>query len=500
MPRAILLLGVATLTGCGSTATQPGASIHVAVERLSMGDDCVVLEVSDTSDSARREVRQLSLSGRPAVTEVVVGVVQPEGWGNQLRASASLHLGGCGAPEVDQAAQTFQVGVPVVRVDLLLRQPGAGTDAGSDAGTSDAGTPDAGDVDAGGGDAGSLDAGAVDAGAMDAGVPDAGMPDAGSPDAGGVDAGTPDAGVMDAGTPDAGLCTGAVRAVRTSGPKWTDLAVFSSQGVLAVGEGDSIGLFTAGGTFTDWSGGTCTGDFGGVWVRPTDFQLFVVGSAGLARVDGPGQCAPLPSPSAGTPQALAGIRIGGTTRLYVPTVSPATVVELDVGQPAAITRTPPSAGAVYDVDGVDEDTLFAVGNTSQSDKGAFWRWNVTTQSWDPPATLSPANTPIYAVDVVSNVLAFAGGAGGLYQWNGVSWSSVGAPGFDVYGVRALSSTEVYVVGPAVSGNVGFAQWNGSSFTSPVRPMSSRYLARVRGGGACSLWAVGDSGLVVTTEP
>ncbi|MCC6332653.1 MAG: hypothetical protein IT380_01540 [Myxococcales bacterium] len=499
MRRTFLFLSVAALTGCGSAATQPGASIHVAVERLSMGDDCVVLEVSDASDSTRREVRQVSLSDRPARTEAVVGVVQPEGWGALLKASASLHLGGCGAPAADQAAQTFQVGVPVVRVDLLLRQPGAGTDAGSDAGTSDAGTPDAGtldagtldagDVDAGGGDAGSLDAGAVDAGAMDAGVPDAGVPDAGSPDAGGVDAGTPDG----------GLCTGAVRAVRTTGPKWTDLAVFSSQGVIAVGDGDSIGLFTTGGTFADWSGGTCTGNFAGVWVRPTDFQPFVVSSTGLARVDGPRQCTPLPSPSAGTPQALAGIRIGGTTRLYVPTVSPATVVELDVGQPAAITRTPPSAGAVYDVDGVDEDTLFAVGNTSNG-KGAFWRWNVTTQSWDSPATLSPANTPIYAVDVVSNVLAFAGGAGGLYRWNGVGWSGEGSPGFDVYGVRALSSTEVYVVGPAVSSNVGFARWNGTSFSSPLRPMSGSFLARVRGGGACSLWAVGDSGLVVTTEP
>ncbi|MEW5739694.1 MAG: hypothetical protein AB1938_12245 [Myxococcota bacterium] len=464
------------------------------MERAVAGEDCVRLTISDLADTAREEVREVSLGSRPAVTELVFGVVQPEGWGGLLKASASLHVGGCAAPAVDEAAQNFSVGVPVAQVRFRLRSL-AGADGGVDAGALDGGPGDAGAFDAG-----PLDAGATDAGPPDAGAPDAGGMDAGQPDAGPMDAGQPDAGGMDAGQPDAGACTGIVRAVRTSGPKWTDLALFSSQGVIAVGEGDAIGLFTAANSFTDWSGGTCTGNFYGVWVRPTDFQPFVVNSNGIRRVDGPGQCPALASLPAGNPQALSGIRIGGVTRLYVPTVSPATVVELDVGQPSAIARTPPSAGAVYDVDGVDEDTLFAVGNTTQNDKGAFWRWNVTAQAWDTPTALAPASTPVYAVDVVSSVLAFAGGAGGLYQWNGASWSSVGTPGFVVYGVRALSATEVYVVGPATGAGVSFARWNGSGFSSPVRPASSAYLARVRGGAACGLWAVGDSGLVVTTEP
>lgn len=521
MRRVLLSLAAVSLVGCGSSGTsQVGASVRVVVERLAAGDDCVRLVLSDAAAASRQETRELSLSGRPANTELVVGVVQPSGWGTSLEAVATLHFGGCSASAIAQDTGAFQLAAPVTQVTLTVRQPGAGADGGSDAGV-DAGGTDAGGTDAGGTDAGGTDAGGVDAG-FDAGVPDAGgmdsgvdagldagVPDAGGmdagldaglPDAGGNDAGV-DAGVMDAGQPDAGACTGAVRAVRTTGPTWTDLAVWGGQGVIAVGGGDSIGLFTAANTFTSWASGSCTGNFGGVWVRPQDFQPFAVTEAGFRRVDGAGQCVTLAALPAGTPRALAGIRIPpNTTRLYVPTTGPAAVVELDVGSSTAVSRTPPSAGAVYDVDGIDEDTLFAVGNTSQNNKGAFWRWNVTAQAWDNPIALSPANSAVYAVDVVSTVLAFAGGVDGLYRWNGASWSNVGSPGFEVRGVRAVSATEVYVVGPASGGNVGFAKWNGTAFSAPTRPTSSVALARVRGANGCAVWAAGDQGLVVTTEP
>lgn len=502
MRRALPALVVALLAGCGGTpASQEGASVHVVVERLAAGDDCVRLVVSDAAVPARQEVRILPLAGRPAATELVVGVVQPEGYGRSLEVVATLHLGGCAVAAIAQDTATFEVASPVTQVTLTLREPGAGGDGGTDAGDADAGGSDSGVPDAGGVDAGGMDAGA-DAGQPDAGGTDAGLDaglDAGSPDAGGVDAGQPDAGV-DAGAPDAGVCTGAVRAVRTTGPTWTDLAVWGSQGVIAVGASDSIGLFTANSSFTDWGGSSCTGDFGGVWVHPMTFQPYAITAAGFRRVDGPGQCVALAALPAGTPHALTGIRVGtNTTRLYAAVTAPATVVELDVGTSTAIARTPPSAGAVYDVDGLDEDTLWAVGNTSQNNKGAFWRWNVNAQAWDSPVALSPANSVIYAVDVVSNVLAFAGGVDGLFRWNGASWSGVGSPGFEVRGVRALSNTEVYVVGPATGGNVGFAKWNGTSFWSPMRPTSSAALARVRGVDGCAVWAVGAS-LVVTTEP
>lgn len=472
------------------------------------------LVVSDAAESTRQEVRLVPLSGRPAATELVFGVVQPEGFGSALEAAATLHLGGCAEASVAQDSAAFAVASPLAEVTLTLREPGAGSDGGSDAGADaggmDAGDPDAGVVDAGSMDAGELDAGLPDAGEMDAGVPDAGELDAGVADAGGIDAGTmdagsmdaggPDAGMMDAGMHDAGMCTGAVRAVRTTGPSWTDVAMWASQGAIAVGPNGGIGLFDASNTFIDWGGATCTGNFGGVWVQPTGFQPYAVTEAGFRRVDGANQCVALAALPGGTPRALTGIRVGAVTRLYAATTSPASVVMLNVGQSTAVVQTPPSAGAVYDVDGIDEDTLWAVGNTTQSDKGAFWRWDVNSQDWAPVISLSPAGSIIYAVDVVSNVLAFAGGANGLYAWNGTNWSYVASPGFEVRGVHAFSDTEVYVVGPASSGNVGFAKWDGTSFRSPVRPTSSAALARVRGNDGCSVWAVGAQGLVVTTEP
>lgn len=510
MRRALPVLLAAWQLGCGSPPSAPAAAVHIAVQRLAEGDDCVRVTVSDVAAPARTETVETSLSGRPASTTIVVAVQQPAGWGSGLEAVATLHLGGCATAAVDEDRATFQVGSPVTRVDLALRQPGVVADGGLDGGVDDAGLPDAGAgdggvsdagvPDAGAADAGMTDAGMTDAGMADAGVADAGVTDAGVTDAGVTDAGTPDAGVPDAGMVDAGLCAGVVRAVRTSGPKWTDVAPWSSQGVIAVGEGDGIGLFTAAGGFTDWSGGGCTGNFYGVWVDPLSFQAWAVTSVGFRRVDGAQQCTAVASLPGGTPQALVGLRIGGVTRLYAATTSPPTVVEVNVGQSTTTARTLPAAGAVYDVDGLDEDTLFAVGNTNQNDKGAFWRWNVGSQQWDAPATLSPANTPIYAVDVVSSTRAFAGGANGLYEWNGVGWSFRASPGFEVYGVRALSATEVYVVGPAVGGNAGFARWNGTGFTSPTRPMTGSYLARVRGADGCALWAVGESGFVVTTAP
>jgi hypothetical protein len=512
-------LGLAVVTfavaGCGGAATQPGGTVHVSVVRLATGDDCVRVLFADSASAARQELREVSLAGRPASTELVFGVVQPDGWSTELDVTATLHLGGCATPAVDEASVLrFALGALPSDTFLTLRQPGAGTDGGVDGGGDagppdagpgdagvDAGVPDAGPGDAGGLDAGDVDGGPVDAGVTDAGPVDAGPPDAGTPDAGTPDAGMPDAGTPDAGLPDAGACTGAVRVVPAAATRsWTDVALLDSQSVLAVGAMGSIGVFTTAGGFTDWTSTSCGGNYGGVWVRPSDGVRFAVTTAGLRRVDGPGQCTALASLPAGTPRALTGIRVANVTRLYVPTTGPAGVAELDVGQSTVVVRTPPSAGAVYDVAGLDESTLFAVGSTSSGNKGAFWQWNAIADAWSAPTQLSGGNTYIYAVDVVSSVLAFAGGVNGLYRWNGAGWSFLASPGFSVQGVRALSDTEVYVVGAPSGGNVGFAVWNGNGFSTPSRPASVATLARVRGADGCSVWAVGGSGLVVTTAP
>lgn len=490
------------LTGCGGAVVELGASVHVDVARLSAGDDCVLVTFRDAESEARQEVREVSLAGRPANTSLVFGVVQPSGWSIGIDVVALLLRGGCQGVEVAREERRVTLAAPLADVTLSLVEAGAGGDGGTDAGGTDAGGTDAGGSDAGATDAGGPDAGEADGGAPDAGGVDSGVVDAGAPDAGGVDSGVVDAGTPDAGPPDAGVgCTGAVRVISGGGPAaWTDVATLDAQSAIAVGNTGAIGVFTTANTFTPWGGLNCGGNYGGVWVRPADNQVFAVTTTGLRRVNGPNQCTPLAALPAGTPQSLTGLRVSNRTRLYVATTGPAQVLELDEGQSTVVARTPPSASTVYDVDGLDENTLFAVGSTSSGNKGAFWQWNAVAQAWSAPTQLGTGNSYVYAVDVVSPALAFAGGVDGLYRWNGAGWSSLGSPGFSVRGVRAFSDTEVYLVGTPSGVNAGFARWNGNGFTSPARPMTPSTLERVRGFDGCGLWAVGNGSLVVSTAP
>jgi hypothetical protein len=200
----------------------------------------------------------------------------------------------------------------------------------------------------------------------------------------------------------------------------------------------------------------------------------------------------LPSP---IPHALFGLEDAGTTRLYAGGSTAGGnkpwVLRFDVGGGSNYQEFESNNDVVFDVDGVSEGVLFAVGETSSGNKGFIERYGGS--SWNSDHTFG-GGTGLYAVAVVSPTLAYAGGQI-FARWNGSTWSTLAGPTFAIYGLTALGPNDVYAVGPN-----GMAHWNGTAWASLPLPQPTGALNRVRGTTACDLWAAGTDGGLFTTAP
>lgn len=170
-------------------------------------------------------------------------------------------------------------------------------------------------------------------------------------------------------------------------------------------------------------------------------------------------------------------------------------------------------GSLQGVTAISVHNVWAVGYTyiNNHPQTLIEHWN--GKSWTVISSPNPGiNNTLYAVSATSsgNVWTVGSylGSSGINQtliehWDGKSWSVIPSPNPGIfsdllYGVDALSSTDVWVVGnynPTSSGpnKTLIEHWNGKSWTvisTPSIGLEYNYLSNVTAISAKNIWAVG----------
>ena len=163
---------------------------------------------------------------------------------------------------------------------------------------------------------------------------------------------------------------------------------------------------------------------------------------------------------------------------------------------------------------VSANDVWAVGtyvNSNQIDQTLIELWNGTKWSVMPAPDVGSNSNWLYGVTAVSASDVWAVGQYAdsnedyqtlIEQWNGQEWSVVPGPNVGsnsnlLYGVTAVSTSDVWAVGTYVDSNVVYQtlieQWNGQAWSvvpSPNVGLSYNTLSGVTAVSASDVWAVG----------
>ncbi len=275
---------------------------------------------------------------------------------------------------------------------------------------------------------------------------------------------------------------------------------------VMVGNGGAIARYSPGdGGVETLGGGTCAnyGNLFGVSVRASDNAVFVsTGSGSLIRWVAPGQCTGVNALIPGAP--LTALNAEDPDFLFAGSMGafPAGTVTLsrlnDAGVPSQQSY---NVGEVWEI-AKSGSSVFAVGSEhSVQRRNRIWRYDFVNLAWQPVLATSNNDTALFAADLLAPNAGYAAGMT-FTQWNGSTWTYRPTPPFGVYGLEALSASEVYAVGDdAIAGRPGIAVWDGNTWTNfgpTTRPAG--YLVRVRGEARCGLFGVGSNGIAITTFP
>ena len=303
---------------------------------------------------------------------------------------------------------------------------------------------------------------------------------------------------------------------RRAGNGWIDEHFAPSLGNVQLTSPTHGILVGGGGTVFAWNGtawtkrrrGALSDSYADGWVSP-DGQLFVVGRN--ADPGGRGIAAHF-NGSAWTTETLAddeGTSVWGTSanNVYRLTTDNTTgrIQRYNGSAWTTVATAPRPLGVIR---GASASSIFAVGR-----QGEAWRFDGTAWSVMPSVPNVPASVSVRSLLVASNTVVYAGvrdcfsATGGLWRWNGTSWSDAGlqAAGFPQC-VQALFGTgpdDVYaVVEAATVSSVPtqrLVRWNGSTWTE----LSPGTLGNVNGGSAVpgfSVIARSNSIVVHGTSP
>jgi len=182
------------------------------------------------------------------------------------------------------------------------------------------------------------------------------------------------------------------------------------------------------------------------------------------------------------------------------------------GHKWSVVKNPSTVGTgLQAVAAVSTNDVWAVGNASNASgvsQTLIEHWN--GKQWSIVASPSPSTQTnfLLGVTAVSTNDVWAVGsfrnASGAFQtltlhWDGTTWSIVPSPSpdgafNDLFGVAAVSTTDVWAVGDSGSGTL-IEQWNGSSWnvvSSPNPSTLANLLFAVAIVSATDIWAVGES--------
>ncbi len=180
--------------------------------------------------------------------------------------------------------------------------------------------------------------------------------------------------------------------------------------------------------------------------------------------------------------------------------------------PWTVVKSPnPGAGnGLFGAASISANDVWAVGDSSTSgvEQTLTLHWNGHTWRAVKSANVPSEQNELLAVAAVSTTDVWAVGdshtTSGAFQtltlhWDGTTWSIVPSPSpdgafNDLFGVAAVSTTDVWAVGDSGSGTL-IEQWNGSSWnvvSSPSPSTLANLLFAVAIVSATDIWAVGES--------
>ena len=521
-----LALVVVAMSACESSVLESVILARVTYTRLDDGPACVrvaAVDAASIGSDVERFVRQdLDLGSRPRMGTLRVGIPQGTTLGDTIEVRASIHRGSCDAePDMVDAKRVSFVRGSIEPVELsLLQTPLDGGAAGGSAGGGGGGSAGgvAGGMVAGGmaggssggsagGSAGGMAGGSSggSAGGAAGGVAggSAGGAAGGSAGgtAGGSSGGSGGGTAADAGCPE----NPPLRVVSLgSSTTWNDVTVQGDTFVVVGQGGAARRVFADGGTQA-LAGGCNSRNLMAVSVRPGDGALYATDTAGALLRLNPSNCTVVNglSPSTFSTSVLALDTDTFVTSYAGTTQTPGTIrlVRLlpDGGSPNTFQS---GFGQAWEVSGPAASHVFAAGwDHAVQQRSFLWRWDPASMTWATSYSTNTSVTPLFAIDVPSPNLGFAGGLNRFLEWNGSTWVERTPAPFGIFGLKVFSSTEVFAVGSDNMSRAAIGRWDGTSWRVLLTgSQAGGYLARIDGTSRCNLLAVGNDGRALTSAP
>jgi hypothetical protein len=221
------------------------------------------------------------------------------------------------------------------------------------------------------------------------------------------------------------------------------------------------------------------------------------------------------SPNASSNDALLGVAAVSTNDIWAvgkTILSAPPLIEHWDGKSWSIVKSPKQAGFLNGVTAVSTNDVWAVGeflNASHVNQTLIEHWNGHKWSVVSSPNVGTQNNELFGVAAVSAtdiwaVGFFAPSANMPLQtltlhWDGTSWSVVASPNVagtqnnELFGVAAVSANDVWAVGQFISGSsvqTLIEHWNGTSW-SVVSSPSAGQLRGIAILSATDIWAVGS---------
>ncbi|WNG50962.1 hypothetical protein F0U60_47665 [Archangium minus] len=287
-----------------------------------------------------------------------------------------------------------------------------------------------------------------------------------------------------------------------SGDNWKSVAVWGDGGVWVTGGSNLLQVRRPGEMSFDNLSGQCTGAWNAVWVDPRDGKAILGGENATVGSHLPGATNCENNGTYATDTDVRGI-------IGVPTDSGFDIhligkdrlhpyegrVLRYTGLTAPLVGNP-VGGQLWDVHGISQEILFAVGGHERPGEDArIYSFKPDQNLWvdENVQSISGIGDKILrGVWVVNPRLAYAVGMGGtVLMWNGASWNLHSKPSTEnLLSVLAFGKNAVYVS----TDNGKVYRYNGSSWSTVLNSSSpTGALNDLAGTSPADIWVVGDKG-------
>jgi hypothetical protein len=304
---------------------------------------------------------------------------------------------------------------------------------------------------------------------------------------------------------DAGVCpSGGPKwsAVTLGDPnfRWRSVSLWGDGGVWTVGRGNRRAVKPPGVATFSYLDDSCPGNWLASWADPVTGRAYFGGEGGELAIQEATEkaCVPLATVSDTVITGLSFLPgqsgpdfhgVGGDD-LTTPTVGRTFTWDggTQVSQGASV------VAPLNDVHGLSRQVLFAAGGYNNSPR--VYRFDAGTGGWQTEGieAIPTANSPLEAVWVVNDRLAYAvGGGGTVLRWDGSEWGSIRGPSTErLMSVVAFGRNSVYVT----TSNGKIYRSNGATWQQQLPTFGNDILYDIAATSPEDIWVVGANGRII----